>query len=503
MKRLIAIAAVIAAVLAVLVLGTGARSDESYKVRAIFDNAGFLVPGEDVKASGVVIGTISSLEVTPQKKAAVVLEITDPAFKDFKQDATCAVRLQSLLGEKYVACEPTQPRNEGERASPPLRKIREGPGKGEYLLPISQTQSSVDLDMLNNVMQLPERERLAIIINELGTGLAGNGEELRAAIRRANPALDNFDKFLKVLADENVTLAKLAEDSDISLTPLARERESISRFIDKAGATATATAEKGDALERNFELLPQFLAELRPTMERLQGFTEAATPVFTDLGAAAPAINQLFAQLGPFSEAALPTFRTLGDAAEISRRALNAARPVIRDVNQLATAVGPLGNQFASGLRSLRDQYGIQNFMRTVLGFTGSLNGYDSVSHYIRVYTYLTRCLRYLTIDDAQCSTTFANRLFIENEDAQNAGTASASTATAETPQSGLSLPQVSLPAADGSAPEGTTTQTGADTATGGADGATSDDEAASDGASGEDPRAGVLGYLLGSEAVR
>ncbi len=114
MKRLIAIAAVIAAVLVVLVLGTGARSDDTYKVRAIFDNAGFLVPGEDVKASGVVIGTISALEVTPQKKAAVVLEITDPAFKDFKQDATCAVRLQSLLGEKYVACEPTQPRNEGE-----------------------------------------------------------------------------------------------------------------------------------------------------------------------------------------------------------------------------------------------------------------------------------------------------------------------------------------------------------------------------------------------------
>ncbi len=362
--------------------------------------------------------------------------------------------------------------------------------------------------MLNNVMQLPERERLAIIINELGTGLAGNGEELRAAIRRANPALDNFDKFLKVLADENVTLARLAEDSDLDLTPLARERASISRFIDKAGATATATAEKGDALERNFELLPQFLAELRPTMERLQGFTEAATPVFDDLGAAAPSINQLFAQLGPFSEAALPTFRTLGDAAEISRRALTAARPVIRDLNQLATAVGPLGNQFGTGLRSLRDQYGIQNFMRTVLGFSGALNGYDSVGHYVRVYTYLSQCLRYLVIDSSQCSTTFANRLFIENEDAQNAGTASASTATAETPQGGLSLPQVSLPAAGTSTPESAQTQAGADTTSGGADssgddGAATHDETAADSATGEDPRAGVLGYLLGSEAVR
>lgn len=497
MKRLIAIAAVLVAALVVLVVGTGARSDETYKVRAIFDNAGFLVPGEDVKASGVVIGTISALEVTPQKKAAVVLEITDPAFKDFKQDATCAVRLQSLLGEKYVACEPTQPRNEGERPSPSLREIRDGPGKGEYLLPLSNTQSSVDLDMLNNVMQLPERQRFALIINELGTGLAGNGEELRAAIRRANPALDNFDKFLKVLADENRTLAQLAEDSDVDLTPLARERASISRFIDKAGATATATAEKGDALERNFELLPQFLAQLRPTMERLQGFSEAATPVFDDLGAAAPAINQLFAQLGPFSEAALPTFRTLGDAAEISRRALTAARPVIRDLDQLATAVGPLGNQFATGLRSLRSEYGIQNFMRTTLGFSGMLNGYDSVSHFARVYAQLSICLRTFTQNNISCDTSWARRQAAFGASASSGEPVTTAPDDVDSTSSGLALPTVTLPA---SAPEAGTGDAGL---AGGGEPADSDQGSIDTTATGEDPRAGVLGYLLGSEAVR
>src|SRR5690606_3599501 len=87
MSRIAAIAAVALAVLAVLVIGTGARSGDDYKVRAIFDNAGFLVPGEDVKASGVVIGSIDSLEVTEDKKAAVVLKITDPAFRSFRQDA--------------------------------------------------------------------------------------------------------------------------------------------------------------------------------------------------------------------------------------------------------------------------------------------------------------------------------------------------------------------------------------------------------------------------------
>ncbi|MDW5594362.1 MlaD family protein [Conexibacter stalactiti] len=502
MKRLIGIAAVALAALVVLVVATGAGGDsDGYKVRAIFDNAGFLVPGEDVKVSGVVVGTIASLDVTPERKAAVVLEITDPAFRDFKQDARCAVRLQSLLGEKYVACQPTQPRNEGERPSPSLRQIREGPGKGEYLLPIDRTSSPVDLDMLNNVMQLPERQRFAVIINELGTGLAGNGEELRAAIRRANPALDEFDRLLKTLGEENEVLARLAEDSDVDLTVLARERESISNFIDKAAVTATATAQQGDALERNFELLPQFLDEFTPTMERLEEFSNAATPVFEDLGAAAPSINQLFAQLGPFSEAALPTFRTLGDAAEISRRALLAARPVIQDIDQLARAAGPLGRDFAGGLRSLRGQYGIENFMRTVLGFAGSMNGYDSVSHYARVYALLTQCLRY-EVAPTGCSATWNVRQSFDEVDADPNATSAATqeqavTAQTEPSADALRLPTVTLPAAQREEPadsEPATAQTDpADT--GGAADPPADAAA--------DPRTGVLGYLLGSEAVR
>lgn len=497
MKRILAIGLIVIAALVVAVFGTGAASDDgSYKVRAIFDNAGFLVSGEDVKVSGVVIGAIDSLEVTPDKKAAVILNITDPAFKNFKQDARCAVRLQSLLGEKYVACIPTQPKNEGDRQSPPLRQIESGTGKGEYLLPLSQTSSPVDLDMLNNVMRLPERQRLALIINEFGTGLAGSGDELRAVIRRANPALDEFDRVLRILADQNRVLAKLADDGDTSVAPLARESAAITNFIDKAGKTAEATAERGDDLERNFALFPEFLRQLNPTMAQLENFSDAATPVFTDLRAAAPSINQIFEQLAPFSRAALPALRTFGDAAEISRRALVAARPVIQDIDQLARATGPLARNLAVGLSDLERQRGIDRFMQTVYGFTGALNGFDSVSHYLRTYVLLEgTCLRYAIT--TTCPGNFAGE----------AESASASTADAEaagggrTPEASnpasepdaIKLPALSLPAAQ--------SDEGAAAPTAAGDEQAPDERAVA--GSGEDPRSGVLGYLLGSEAVR
>ena len=50
-------------------------------MRAIFDSASFLVPGEDVKVAGVKVGTIEALDVTPDNKAAIVLRIDDPAFQ--------------------------------------------------------------------------------------------------------------------------------------------------------------------------------------------------------------------------------------------------------------------------------------------------------------------------------------------------------------------------------------------------------------------------------------
>src|SRR6185295_19744110 len=122
----------------------------TYRVRAIFENAFSVIPGEDVKVAGVKVGKVDDLDVTPDQKAAVVLRIDKPGFKDFRRDAECTIRPQSLIGEKFVECTPTQPRPENAQPAPKLRKIDRGEGKGQYLLPVSQTSKPVDLDLLNN-----------------------------------------------------------------------------------------------------------------------------------------------------------------------------------------------------------------------------------------------------------------------------------------------------------------------------------------------------------------
>ena len=228
---------------------------DHYFVRAIFDNASTIVPGEDVKIAGVPVGIVSDMDVTSDKKAAVTLQINDDKFTPFKTDATCRIRLQGLIGERFVECEP------GSTSARQLATIDQGAGKGERLLSVQHTSSPVDIDLLNDILRLPYRQRFAILLSELGTGLAGRGQDLNEVIHRANPALKETDDVLAILAKQNKTLVRLARDSDTALAPLAREREHFANFIEVANKTGEATAERSGDQRRALQLLPGDAAE--------------------------------------------------------------------------------------------------------------------------------------------------------------------------------------------------------------------------------------------------
>jgi ABC-type transporter Mla subunit MlaD len=409
-KRVLAIAGVLVAASALVVFGTGADGDGggTYRVRAIFMNAFSVIPGEDVKVAGVKVGKVESLDVTPDHKAAVVLRIDRPGFDDFRRDAECSIRPQSLIGEKFVECTPTQPRPEGAQPAPRLARIERGPGKGQYLLPVSQTSKPVDLDLVNNTLRLPYRERLAIILNELGTGVAGRGEDLRQAIRNADPALKETDKVLKILADQNRVLADLARNGDQVLAPLSRDRAQVADFVSQANTVAQATAERSSDLELNIAKLPAFLRELKPTMQRLGGLADQMTPVLADLHDQAPSINRFVEQLGPFSTAGTPALKSLGDTADVAGPALVKSKPIIEQTGQLARTAKPVVNNLADLTTSLRDTGGIEQLMDWIYYQVAAINGYDENGHYLRAGLLLNQCSAYSITFAAACSAKFA-----------------------------------------------------------------------------------------------
>ena len=450
MRRLLAIALVLVSVGVLAFFSLGAGDDGGvYRVRAIFDNAGFAIPGMDVKIAGVKVGKIDSLDVTSDKKAAMVLAIDDKNFQDWRADATCRIRPQSLIGEKFIECLPTQPRAAGEQAPPPLKEITSGDSEGQRLLPVSQTSKSVDLDLINNIMRLPYRERFTIILNEFGTGFAGNGAALQSALKKSDPALKALDDVLKILADQNKTLVALADNGDKVLAPLARDRERVAGFIKSSGDTAAATAERSANFEENLRRFPGFLKELGPTMDKLGEFADAFTPVVEDLGRSAPALNTFITGTPDFTAASSPALASLGDTTDVAGPALEKSLPLIKDLGTLGKSSVSLTRNLGDLLLSAREKGGVERLVDFIYLFAGSINGYDEFGHYLRARLVLGTCQTYVErpSSSASCASYFTKDSgAVDTPAFSGSGSSSASSSAAATPVSARRAKRANAP---------------------------------------------------------
>ena len=281
---------------------------------------------------------------------------------------------------------------------PPLKQIPDGePGAGEYLLPLGSNGTSVDPDLINDIQTLPYAQRFRLIFNELGAGLAGRGEDLEVLVKRANPVLRDVDRLFGILSAQRDQLAQLASDSEEILGPLvARARPRRRLPLQLRRRRRRRAPNTGPNWKRRCSKFPTFLREFRLTMRSLQGFSDAATPVFEDFGKAAPSLTDATRTLTPFSEA------TDGGAEE-PRQRRRSLRPDLRR----SRPGGAQGGELAKTRRrrrpanwpklfvSLKKTGGWDGLIELIYNTTASLNGFDQYGHFGRTLVTLTNCLDY------------------------------------------------------------------------------------------------------------
>ena len=188
MRRVLTLLVVAGVCAAAFLLSGAAEEKKGRSYRIVFDNAFGLTTGGDFRVGGVNAGKTTGFDVLKRPgeapKAVVTAEITEPGLEDFRSDASCEIRPQSLIGEYYVDC---QPGSSDE-------KLANG-----GVVPVAQTSSTIPTDLVNNIMRRPYRERFRLVITELGTGLAGRPDDLQEVVRRAHPGLRETSKTLRIL----------------------------------------------------------------------------------------------------------------------------------------------------------------------------------------------------------------------------------------------------------------------------------------------------------------
>ena len=405
MRRALLVTLVLAAAAAWVVVSGGAGDDGGNRYTVELDNAFGLVEGADVKVAGVRSGKVKTFEVDRRSyRALVKIEIERGGFGELRADVFCESRPQSLIGEYFLDCKPGTSR----------RRLPEG-----ATIPVKQTGSTIPVDLVNNIMRRPFRERFSIILGELGAALAARGTDLNETIRRANPALRETDKVLKILGDQRRVIADLATNADRVVTRLADKRTEVTRFVTEARDTAQASAERRDDLRAQLQSFPTFLRELRPTMARLGEAADAQAPALRNLSDSAPLLRRFFDDLGPFSEASRPAFRTLASASIVGREAAKVSRPRIAELREFADPLPELTKNLAITLEHLDDRSfaveknpsspggqgftGFEAILQYVFRQSQATNTFDDNSYLLKVSAFLDNlCAQYTDAQQAK-----------------------------------------------------------------------------------------------------
>jgi phospholipid/cholesterol/gamma-HCH transport system substrate-binding protein len=303
--RILATAALIAAValLALAMFGGG----DSYRVKAVFDNAGQLVPGNEVRVGGQPIGSIADIELDNSANAVVTMEVNDD-FAPLHEGTTATIRATSLSGiaNRYVSLKP---------GPDSADRIEDGGRIGA-----DSTDSPVDLDVLFNTLDEKTRGGLRDLIRGSGTQYDSRGQEAGEAIQYFAPFLGSTSRLTQELALDQRVFEQFIQDGAATVSAIAERRGDLTELVSNTNSAMRAIGDESAALQRSLELLPDTLRKANTT--------------FVNLRSTLDDLDKLVNESKPNTKELAPFLRAL-------RPLVHDARPTIADLRELIRAPGP------------------------------------------------------------------------------------------------------------------------------------------------------------------
>jgi phospholipid/cholesterol/gamma-HCH transport system substrate-binding protein len=228
----------------VITIGNIRPFENTYKLSASFDDVTGLLPNDNVKVAGVVVGKVTGLKVEAGR-AQVTFNVRDGV--DVPADSSAAVRWRNLLGQRYLYIYP---------------------GDADRMLDsgdrITETRSVVDLGELFNrlgpIVKAIDPHEVNTFLDAVTGALDGNEEKIRQA-------LDDLARLATALGDRDAAIGRLIGNLDtVAGTITDRDREIrvvldnllavVSTFNDNTNVLDAAITEL-DAFSTNFGTLLQ------------------------------------------------------------------------------------------------------------------------------------------------------------------------------------------------------------------------------------------------------
>ncbi len=404
MRRLAAIllGLLLIAGVASAVASSGSSGSTTGRFDVIFDDARGLVPGQLVKIAGARAGEIVGVHLTRGYQARIDATV-ESKFTPFHRDATCTIRPEGLIAENYLECDP------GTAGSPVL----EGKDGRPPTVPVTHTTEPVSLTDLFNTFNLPTRERLTLLFNELGIATAARGQDLNQILLRANPTLALARQTIGVLLRQQSQLVTLIDSTATIAAQGAGHTGALKTFLDRAAAVSTLTAQHHSALAQGINRLPGLLSAARPALAQLDTVARDGTPLLHQLQDAAPTLEQVSRDLKPFVAAANPGLGRVSAALRTAIPALHQSLPLLGHLESYAHRSLASTELSAKLYRNLQRHGFVEEFLSVAYYIGTSLARFDSTSHLLPLLLMAPnsgKCGRYATKPVSGCGAHYGSR---------------------------------------------------------------------------------------------
>ena len=215
----------------------------------------------EVRVAGVKVGTVRDVELEGDH-VLVSFRVDDGWVGD---NSTAAIKIKTLLGQKYLALEPKGLKELSTSEPIPLERTMAPYDVLEAFSGLSRTVDEINTDQLAQSFRVmsdtfsdtPDEVRGALDgLSALSQTIAKRDEELRKL-------LENTSKVSKTVADRNAEFERLLADGNLLLQEVRDRRDAIRGLLD---GTRALSAELSGLVDDN-------AAQLGPTLQQLEKVT--------------------------------------------------------------------------------------------------------------------------------------------------------------------------------------------------------------------------------------
>ena len=379
--RIAVIAALAVAVIALAIVYFSGNGGHQYTL--VFQNAGQLVPDNQVLIGGSPAGSVESIELSDDNLAEVHVEVE----QELHEGTTAVIRATSLSGvaNHYVSISP------GPNSNPAL-------GDGAEL-GLASTTTPVDIDQLFNTFPPSVRRGLSDFIKGNAATFEDQGEAGNEAFKYFGPVLNRVDAFAKELNADQRLLENFVVSSARLGTTVARRGEQLSSAISNANTAFDAIASQNVAFSQSLRQLPPVMRQANTTFVNLRAALDDLDPLIETAKPATKNLAPFLSELRPVLSKFVPFTRNLRLTVARPGKANDASEllAVVPTVQQLAS------NAFPNSEAAIAAFQPNLNFIRAYtpdlfngFGKLGLAAGfYDGNGHYLRAATSLQNLFKY------------------------------------------------------------------------------------------------------------